>query len=195
MPVVRLTPAARWNRGRLKAAGAVCRVAISSCDRAEQCTGNSSICPPDEGEPWGSTCTAADGTPSSCYGKICLPSLDEQCRDKTGGQKPTAQRNISTGVAREFQNHRCTGPWCCESCNQLPGWDRRLDGAYSVNGLLVMNPTMCSQCSWSELSSIFTINGVSKQIYLTAAVDGTLLADATKKLGFGEGIGYPNGKG
>lgn len=47
------------------------------------------------------------------------PGLDEQCKDKTGGQKPVAQRNLTTGVAREFSEHGCTGPWCCSACNQL----------------------------------------------------------------------------
>ena len=56
----------------------------------------------------------------------------------------------------------------------------RLDGEYSVNGLHVLNPVMCTQCSWSEVSSTFTVNGVSKKIYLGAAVDGTKLADPSK---------------
>lgn len=46
-----------------------------------------------------------------------------------------------------------------------------------------MNPVMCSECSWSQESSTFTVNGVSKKIYLGALVDGTLLADASKPLG------------
>ena len=48
-----------------------------------------------------------------------------------------------------------------------------------------MNPVMCSECSWSQESSTFTVNGVSKKIYLAALVDGTLLADA-KPLGNSE---------
>ena len=49
-----------------------------------------------------------------------------------------------------------------------------------------MNPVMCSECSWSQESSTFTVNGVSKKIYLAALVDGTLLADASKPLGNSE---------
>ena len=30
--------------------------------------------------------------PSSCYANVCLPSLDEQCSEKTGGQLPAADR-------------------------------------------------------------------------------------------------------
>lgn len=157
----------------LKASGVVCRAVTSSCDRPERCSGSSPLCPVDDGEPWGTPCMATDGTASTCYGKVCLPSLDEQCKDKTGGQKPVAQRNLTTAVAREFSEHGCTGPWCCSACNQL-------DGEYSVNGLRVLNPVMCTQCSWSEVSSTFTVNGVSKKIYLGAAVDGTKLADPSK---------------
>ena len=58
----------------------------------------------------------------------------------------------------------------------------RLDGEYSFNGLRIMNPVMCSECSWSQESSTFTVNGVSKKIYLGALVDGTKLADASKQL-------------
>ena len=62
------------NTCSLKAAGSVCRAATSSCDRVERCSGTSALCPKDEGELWGTACTASDGTASTCYGKVCLPS-------------------------------------------------------------------------------------------------------------------------
>ena len=31
--------------------------------------------------------------PSTCYANVCLPSLDEQCNEKTAGEKPFANRS------------------------------------------------------------------------------------------------------
>ncbi|CAJ1335635.1 unnamed protein product, partial [Effrenium voratum] len=102
----------------LKAAGTVCRAAVSGCDVAESCSGTSALCPPDEGKKWGTACTAADGAASTCYGKQCLTSLDAQCKAATEGAKPIAKKHMSTGLARDYAEHVCTGPWCCESCEQ-----------------------------------------------------------------------------
>ena len=66
----------------LKAAGVACRAATSSCDRPEQCSSNSPLCPVDEGEPWGTPCMATDGTASTCYGKVCLPSCEMQFSER-----------------------------------------------------------------------------------------------------------------
>src|SRR5207244_11371752 len=43
-------------------AGAVCRASAGVCDRAESCTGASTVCPADPFQPQGTPCTS-DGNP------------------------------------------------------------------------------------------------------------------------------------
>jgi len=57
---------------------------------------------------------------------------------------------------------------CCTSCSQE-------DGNWNINGELVADPWLCSGCVRSTARSTFTVNGVSKSIFLGAAVDGTYL--------------------
>jgi len=61
--------------------GTVCREAYNDeCDVAEVCTGDSAICPPDHGVSWESECAGGEST---CYGKICMPTHDQECQWKT----------------------------------------------------------------------------------------------------------------
>jgi len=151
----------------LRVAGTECRAALDECDLAEVCSGSSALCPPDLGKPAGSNCTS-NGVPSSCYANVCLPSLDEQCSEKTGGQLAVAERHLSTGSHADASGHLCTALMCCTSCSQE-------DGNWNINGELVADPWLCSGCVRSTARSTFTVNGVSKSIFLGAAVDGTYL--------------------
>ncbi|CAE7737693.1 ADAM33 [Symbiodinium pilosum] len=154
----------------LRPAGTVCRAALGECDLAEVCSGSSAICPPDVGKPWGSACTS-NSVPSTCYANVCLPSLDEQCNEKTAGEKPFANRDVATGSRGEASGHLCTALMCCTSCVQETG-------NYEINGVAVTDPVLCSGCLRSTSKSTFTVNGVSKSIYLGAAVDGSRLMDS-----------------
>ncbi|CAE7314729.1 RABA2A [Symbiodinium sp. KB8] len=148
-------------------AGAECRAALGDCDLPEVCSGSSARCPPDLGKPAGSNCTS-NGVPSSCYANVCLPSLDEQCSEKTGGQLPAAERHLSTGSRADASGHLCTALMCCASCSQEAG-------NWNINGELVTDPWLCSGCVRSTARSTFTVNGASKTIFLGAATDGTYL--------------------
>lgn len=148
----------------IKSAGTVCRAAASDCDIAEVCTGSSAICPSDVGKNWGTSCTASDGTPSTCYGKVCLPSLDEQCKDKTSGSKGVAKRNVSTGLAREFDEHSCTSPWCCTSCEQTLDWKIFLSRDVDMTCDLTSCPQLIlglSNCSVAVTLDHFSLSGFS----------------------------------
>lgn len=148
-------------------AGAECRAALGDCDLPEVCSGSSARCPPDLGKPAGSNCTS-NGVTSSCYANVCLPSLDEQCSEKTGGQLPAAERHLSTGSRADASGHLCTALMCCASCSQEAG-------NWNINGELVTDPWLCSGCVRSTARSTFTVNGASKTIFLGAATDGTYL--------------------
>eukprot|EP00929_Paragymnodinium_shiwhaense_P002454 TRINITY_DN10270_c0_g5_i1.p1 TRINITY_DN10270_c0_g5~~TRINITY_DN10270_c0_g5_i1.p1 ORF type:complete len:1155 (+),score=175.60 TRINITY_DN10270_c0_g5_i1:43-3507(+) len=153
---------------KFKASGTVCRAAVGTCDEQEVCSGTSAVCPADEGKKWGTECTAADGVPSTCYGKICLASLDKQCKDKDSA-KPVSSRDVH-GKRRKDSQHTCAALMCCESCEQL-------SGTYTVGGEPepVVDPWQCSGCTRFTSTSTFTINGVSKTITIGAPLEGTQL--------------------
>jgi len=151
--------------------GTTCRAAISTCDVAEFCTGSSAICPFDVGKQWGTACTSDDAVPSTCYGKTCLPSLDQQCASKNSN-KPKAGMTTA-GVRRLDSDHSCQALVCCASCALN-------SGSWIVNGVQVEDPWLCESCYISTASSTFTVNGVSNTIYLGGALDGTMLQDSSK---------------
>eukprot|EP00929_Paragymnodinium_shiwhaense_P002450 TRINITY_DN10270_c0_g2_i1.p1 TRINITY_DN10270_c0_g2~~TRINITY_DN10270_c0_g2_i1.p1 ORF type:complete len:1288 (+),score=231.96 TRINITY_DN10270_c0_g2_i1:74-3937(+) len=155
-----------------KASGTVCRAAVGNCDEQETCSGTSGLCPADVGKAWGTECTAADGVASSCYGKVCLPSLDKQC-EKKDSTKPVADRDW-WGKRDKASGHTCSALMCCESCTQL-------SGTYNVGEAEpVQDPHQCSGCTRYTATSTFTINGVSTTITIGAPVEGTKLAEAGK---------------
>jgi len=98
---------------QFKASGTECRAAESSCDVAETCTGSSGVCPSDIGQQWGTACTATDGGSSTCYGKICVDSLDMQCESKYGSGYTAYGDSTNT-------YHLCAGVACClgSSCTR-----------------------------------------------------------------------------
>eukprot|EP00927_Polykrikos_kofoidii_P078164 TRINITY_DN7501_c0_g1_i3.p1 TRINITY_DN7501_c0_g1~~TRINITY_DN7501_c0_g1_i3.p1 ORF type:complete len:1080 (-),score=160.16 TRINITY_DN7501_c0_g1_i3:72-3311(-) len=151
--------------------GIVCRAQDGECDVAETCSGISGVCPPDNGVLWGTSCTASDGMTSTCYGKVCLDSMDKQCSVKTDGEKPKASAHYVG--ARTAEGHECKGLVCCESCAVS-------SGTWRIDDKLYTDPITCSGCTKSISSSTFTVNGVSSRIYLGAVLDGTLLANDSK---------------
>jgi len=156
---------------QFKAAGAECRAAIGTCDTAETCSGSSGVCPRDLGKKWGTDCTTADGGRSTCYGKVCLESINKQCHDKDS-TKPFGDWQTDGVTPDEY--HRCTALSCCTECSQKTG-------NYIVNGNAVKDPYLCDGCGRSSSSSTFTdADRNSNTIYLAAALDGTMLNDRTK---------------
>jgi len=151
-------------------AGTVCRAAIGDCDIEEVCSGDSGVCPSDVGEQWGTACTASDGAASTCYGKVCLASLDTQCDAYTIGDKPFGCLDMD---AKPDPFNSCSALACSASCEQLTG-------NYVVNGESVTDPYWCNGCSRSSSSTSFTVNGETNTIYLSGALDGTVLADSSQ---------------
>jgi hypothetical protein len=64
-------------------AGAVCRVSTGTCDVAEICTGLSPICPSDQHQPNGTTCSDGDACTiaDTCQGGLCAPGAPLVCND------------------------------------------------------------------------------------------------------------------
>lgn len=151
-----------------------CREAIGDCDVAEVCSGNSGHCPPDVGMVWGSPCehSSEDGrkTRSTCYGKVCLPSLDHQCKSQTQGVRPFSMKTVE-GAPDE--GHRCTALACCTLCTQL-------DGEFDFNGKLVKNPIDCQDCGVNEKTSKYVLGGETHTLWLTAPVDGAVLSEPSE---------------
>jgi len=157
---------------QFKSSGTVCRAAVGECDLEEVCSGSSGVCPSDVGEQWGTACTDASSNPSTCYGKVCQKSLEEQCATKTDGAKPFGDR-APDDVAVPEDSHTCTGLMCCENCETLIG-------NVSIGGVVYTNPYFCSPCMSATSYHEFTVDGVTNRIYLGAAADGTVLSDASK---------------
>merc|ERR1712232_606538 len=131
--------------------GTVCRAAVGSCDIEEVCTGVHGRCPNDRGKMWGSACKNA-GVDSTCYAKVCLPSLDQQCSSKTAGAKPKGDKGYE---GQWSSHHSCEALMCCNSCEQR-------NGNYNIEGVgLRTDPTFCYGCLQSISTTTFTVNGVS----------------------------------
>ncbi|CAE8586763.1 unnamed protein product [Polarella glacialis] len=157
---------------QFKSAGAVCRAALGTCDIQEVCSGSSGICRSDVGKPWGTACTASDGVSSTCYGKRCIDSFDDQCAT-LGIGRPKSHSGIGSGAPIDSDKHDCTGLMCCSSCDKKTG-------RYNVNGVLYTDPTLCDGCKRWMRSSTFTVAGISNKIYLGAAAEGSVLTDKSK---------------
>ena len=90
----------------------VCRPSVGSCDFAEYCDGQSARCPLDRGLPVGAPC---QGEGETCYGKQCVPNLDEQC-EATFAAGFLAARNEGS-APREYPGHTCQELACCKNCS------------------------------------------------------------------------------
>jgi len=156
-----------------RTAGTVCRPAVGDCDVAETCSGTSGVCPSDFGARWGTPC---NGT-STCYGKVCLDSLDKQCEDltchaassssckryhyRTGGGSKMDSFWKTDGVVNDAD--ACQALSCCTSCPKSGG------GYY------------CSGCGASMSRASYSFNGVTTSIvYKNAAKDGSVVANPNK---------------
>mmetsp|Transcript_26673 Transcript_26673/g.61365 ORF Transcript_26673/g.61365 Transcript_26673/m.61365 type:complete len:965 (-) Transcript_26673:60-2954(-) len=154
------------------AAGTTCRASLGDCDEEEACTGSSGVCPPDIGKRWGTVCTDSDGVNSTCYGKVCLDSLDKQCAAKVPG-RPKAQSDVH-GNRSQGAGHDCNGLMCCSTCTQHRG-------SLFIGGIgLVTDPYTCSVCSRSTQLLEWTYNSEQVEMWLTGALDGSVLNDPTK---------------
>jgi len=150
-----------------KAAGTTCRSAVGECDEAEVCSGQSGQCPWDSGKKWGTNCTTSGGKRSTCYGKVCMTSLDEQCASVTEGLRPVANLDV---YGRVDPHHLCTSLSCCATCTV---WD----GTYNVDGTIVKDPVICEDCSRSTSYSDMTVGETTRRIYLKGPMDGAVLSD------------------
>eukprot|EP00928_Gymnodinium_smaydae_P013473 TRINITY_DN14911_c0_g1_i1.p1 TRINITY_DN14911_c0_g1~~TRINITY_DN14911_c0_g1_i1.p1 ORF type:complete len:1014 (-),score=140.30 TRINITY_DN14911_c0_g1_i1:189-3170(-) len=156
---------------QFKAAGTECRAATGECDVAETCSGASGICPADMGKKIGESCTE-DGVASTCYGKICTPNLDKQCKLTTDGAKTVGKIALEGGPASD---HQCTGLACCVSCT------RKGPGPYIVNGKEMQYYWDCQGCGRSTSWTSFQVkDGPVNKIYLGAPDEGSIFADKTK---------------
>eukprot|EP00931_Biecheleriopsis_adriatica_P053105 TRINITY_DN31029_c0_g1_i3.p1 TRINITY_DN31029_c0_g1~~TRINITY_DN31029_c0_g1_i3.p1 ORF type:complete len:844 (+),score=140.85 TRINITY_DN31029_c0_g1_i3:270-2534(+) len=157
-----------------KAKDTVCRAASNSCDVPEVCSGSSGTCPSDVGKPWGTVCTDTDGMDSTCYGKVCVTSMDTQCSVVTDGAKVAAKKDIETGNPSTDSSHDCAALMCCSSCQQFTGNYQVTTSDGQV--LDVTDPWMCNGCgSFTSSTSFTSANGEVNTIYLGAAYDGTVL--------------------
>jgi len=158
---------------QFQAAGAPCREAVGECDVTENCTGTSGICPPDEGKPWGTVCRSeADNVQSTCFGKVCLDSLDAQCK-ASNPSRPKSQADVA-GNRSQGASHQCNGLMCCSRC--VRNW-----GTYIIGGVgEVTNPYICSGCKRTTTKTEFEYNGQRVTMWTSGALDGSVLNDPTK---------------
>ena len=94
----------------------VCRPSVGFCDLTESCDGLSARCPLDKGLPVATPCPT-DG--ETCYGKQCLPNLDDQC-GMSFEQGFLAARNEGS-APHEYAGHSCQELTCCKTCSAGAG--------------------------------------------------------------------------
>ncbi|CAG8512136.1 7004_t:CDS:10 [Ambispora gerdemannii] len=97
----------------IRAAGTVCRPAISSCDLAEVCNGTSAMCPTDAHVSDGSSC---GGNGLACAGGQCT-SRDAQCAARGSRSGITKSCKISSDGC----TITCANPGDSRSCLELSG--------------------------------------------------------------------------
>ena len=104
----------------LEAGGTPCRASISECDPAEQCTGTTGICPSDDVDPDGTSCSdsAYCTVDDACNGGACV-GTPRGCTDAVDCTIDSCNESLHACV-HEADNSQCDDgdPCTADVCNE-----------------------------------------------------------------------------
>ena len=108
----------------LAAAGDPCRDAVDECDLSETCTGDSPICPYDEGVIWGTPCgvspdvevpsRGASNLKQTCWANRCGKNIDDMCAERLEGSTEAYEGSSTEGAFTS--GSACDGLYCYQCC-------------------------------------------------------------------------------